>query len=108
MLRSVLLILAGCVANFSGIHDAAAQFPIKIPKIPKAEKTAQATPSKTESTKTEPSMTPMAIRSDGQPTIVKDSVQVTAFTFSNYRKKSDTWSWVPKIKFSVNGPIESG
>ena len=51
--------------------------------------------------------TAAAVEED-QPTIAKDSVQVTAFTFSVYRKNYDTWSWVPKIEYRVNGPIASG
>ncbi|HEY6233332.1 MAG TPA: hypothetical protein VIW64_18855 [Pyrinomonadaceae bacterium] len=43
-----------------------------------------------------------------QPTIAKDSVQVTAFTFNVYKGNYDVWSWVPKIVFRVNGPIASG
>jgi hypothetical protein len=43
-----------------------------------------------------------------QPTIAKDSVQVTAFTFNVYRGNYDVWSWVPRIEFRVNGPIPSG
>jgi hypothetical protein len=46
--------------------------------------------------------------SQEQPTIAKDSIQVTAFTFNVYRKNYDVWSWVPKIEFRVNGPIASG
>jgi len=42
------------------------------------------------------------------PTIAKDSVQVTAFTFNVYRKSYDTWSWVPRIQYRANGPIPSG
>src|SRR6266496_5527719 len=38
---------------------------------------------------------------EDQPTIAKDSVQVTAFTFSVYRKNYDIWSWVPKINYST-------
>ncbi len=45
---------------------------------------------------------------EAQPTIAKDSVQVTAFTFSVYRKNYDVWSWAPKINYRVNGPIDSG
>jgi hypothetical protein len=45
---------------------------------------------------------------DDQPTIIKDSIQVTAFTFNDYKKSFDTWSWVPSIAFHVNGPIASG
>jgi len=43
-----------------------------------------------------------------QPTIQKDSVQVTAFTNGAYHGSYDTWSWVPKMEFRVNGPIPSG
>ena len=43
-----------------------------------------------------------------QPTIVKDSIQLTAFTFDVYRKNYDIWSWVPRMTFRVNGPIPSG
>jgi len=45
---------------------------------------------------------------DDQPTIAKDSIQVTAFTFNVYKKNYDIWSWVPRIQYRVNGPIESG
>ncbi len=46
--------------------------------------------------------------SDDQPTIVKDSVQLTPFTFDVYRRNYDVWSWVPRMTFRVNGPIPSG
>ena len=45
---------------------------------------------------------------DDEPTISKDSIQVTAFTFSVYHKNFDIWSWVPRIQFRVNGPVASG
>jgi hypothetical protein len=44
----------------------------------------------------------------GQPTVAKDSVQLTPFTYNVYRKSYDVWSWVPQIQFRVNGPIPSG
>jgi hypothetical protein len=44
----------------------------------------------------------------GTPSVAKDTLQLTAFTFSAYKGNSDVWSWVPRIKYSVNGPIESG
>lgn len=47
-------------------------------------------------------------RAQDQPTIAKDSVQVTAFTFNVYKGNYDVWSWVPKMQFRVNGPIASG
>ena len=43
-----------------------------------------------------------------QPTIAKDTVQVTPFTFNVYQKNYNVWSWVPRIDFRVNGPIPSG
>ena len=43
-----------------------------------------------------------------QPTIAKDSIQIRAFTFNVYKGNYDTWSWVPEMKFRVNGPIASG
>ena len=46
--------------------------------------------------------------SQDQPTIAKDSIQITAFTFNVYKGNYDVWSWVPLMKFRVNGPIASG
>ena len=43
-----------------------------------------------------------------QPTIAKDSVQVTAFTLSSYKGDFKTFSWLPRTQFRVNGPIASG
>lgn len=48
------------------------------------------------------------VRAQDQPTIAKDSVQVTAFTFNVYKGNYDVWSWVPRMQFRVNGPIASG
>src|SRR5882724_10244885 len=45
---------------------------------------------------------------DDQPTLGKDSLQITAFTFNVYKKNYDVWSWVPRASFRVNGPIASG
>jgi len=42
------------------------------------------------------------------PTIAKDSVQLTAFTYNVYKGNYDVWSWVPLITYRVNGPIPSG
>jgi hypothetical protein len=47
-------------------------------------------------------------QSAAQPSIPKDSVQTTAFTFNVYRGNYDVWSWVPRMEFRVNGPIPSG
>lgn len=46
--------------------------------------------------------------SEARPSIVKDSVQVSAFTIAAYKGRYDTWSWVPSIRYQVNGPIASG
>jgi hypothetical protein len=43
-----------------------------------------------------------------KPTIMKDWVQVDAFTVNSYKGNYDVWSWIPMISFRVNGPIESG
>ena len=43
-----------------------------------------------------------------QPTVAKNSVQVTPFTVNSYKGNYDEWSWLPRIRFRVNGPIPSG
>ena len=43
-----------------------------------------------------------------QPTLAKDSLQITAFTVSSYKGNYDVWSWLPRMQFRVNGPIASG
>jgi hypothetical protein len=48
------------------------------------------------------------VEAQDQPTIQKDSVQVTAFTLSSYKGDYKVFSWVPRIQFRVNGPIASG
>jgi hypothetical protein len=49
-----------------------------------------------------------SIADEDQPTIAKDSLQVTAFTLGVFHGDFDKWSWVPKAHFRVNGPIASG
>lgn len=51
---------------------------------------------------------PAATAAQDQPTIAKDSLQVTAFTNNSYKGNYDVWSWVPRMQFRVNGPIPSG
>jgi len=53
-------------------------------------------------------LTPKFIAAQDQPTIQKDSVQVTAFTLSSYKKDFKVFSWVPTLNMRVNGPIASG
>ena len=43
-----------------------------------------------------------------QPTLSKDSLQITAFTVNVYKGNYDVWSWLPRMQFRVNGPIASG
>ena len=49
-----------------------------------------------------------SVGQEDQPTIAKDSVQVTAFTLSSYKKDFKVFSWVPRLQLRVNGPIASG
>jgi len=53
-------------------------------------------------------LTPKFIAAQDQPTIQKDSVQVTAFTLSSYKKDFKVFSWVPTLNMRLNGPIASG
>jgi hypothetical protein len=46
--------------------------------------------------------------SQDEPTIAKDSIQVTAFTVNQYKGNYDNWSWLPRMQYRVNGPIASG
>src|SRR4051794_39906357 len=50
----------------------------------------------------------LQISARAQPSIQKDTVLVSAFTVDSYKGSFDTWSWLPVVKFKVNGPIESG
>jgi hypothetical protein len=43
-----------------------------------------------------------------QPTLQKDTLQITAYTNNSFKGNYDVWSWVPKMEFRVNGPIASG
>ncbi|HWS54111.1 MAG TPA: hypothetical protein VN228_08295, partial [Pyrinomonadaceae bacterium] len=45
---------------------------------------------------------------DDQPTLQKDTLQITAWTNNSYKGNYDVWSWVPRMQFRVNGPIPSG
>src|SRR3989440_1921960 len=47
-------------------------------------------------------------KAQDQPAIQRDSVQVTAFTLSSYKKDFKVFSWVPRLNLRVNGPIASG
>lgn len=49
-----------------------------------------------------------AATAQDQPTIIKDWVQLTAYTVNHQKGNYDYWTWLPRIDFRVNGPIESG
>ena len=48
------------------------------------------------------------MQSADQPSLQKDTLQITAWTNNSYKGNYDVWSWVPKLEFRVNGPIASG
>ena len=50
----------------------------------------------------------LAAIDEDRPVIIKDTIQVTAFTFNSYQKNYDVWSWAPVTSFHVRGPIASG
>ena len=42
------------------------------------------------------------------PSIQKDSLLIQAHTVGNFHKDYDVYSWVPQVRFRINGPVESG
>jgi hypothetical protein len=92
-----------------GLQSASAQF--RIPEFPGIKK-PKADPPRTAGGQSESAPAPAAAPTTGpsaanpdQPTIGKDSIQVTAFTNSSYRGNYNVWSWVPRMEYIVNGPI---
>lgn len=108
MARRILLIFTIIAGSMTYPHAAAAQFTVKLPKVPKAEKPQPSASADAQQIQQERTMTETRGTVADQASIQKDSVQAIAFTLSAYRGSSAVWSWVPKIKFAVNGPIESG
>lgn len=128
MKKNTLLMVAFTSLTFFGLPTASAQLPVKIrlPKVsPSKPETKPETKSETKprelpatSRDTTPTSPPPESRNEtkpapvaagqDQPTIAKDSVQVTAFTFSVYKGNYDVWSWVPNMEYRLNGPIASG
>lgn len=90
-------------------HAVSAQFNIKIPKIakPKSEPPTAGQPQPT-SNESVPENARSKIAGSTAPSIAKDFVQVTPFTYSSYQKNYDVWSWVPMMSFRINGPVASG
>lgn len=121
MTRYTTLILAILMVLSFGGGQASAQF--SIPKLPKVKKptepqqptttppdTSESRPTSIKPTRSStPSGNPIANTAAGDtPTVAKDSIVVNAFTLSSYKGSFKVWSWVPKMEFRVNGPIESG
>jgi hypothetical protein len=55
-----------------------------------------------------PLVTQTSRAADAGPTMQKDSLLVDAHTLNVYKKDYDKWSWVPRVRFRLNGPIPSG
>jgi hypothetical protein len=118
------LSLLSCALLFfavAGWQAASAQLPkIKLPKTSQPKTQPSPTPSATttsndaqptqpeRSNETATTAAGNSGASQDQPTINKDSLQVTAYTNGAYKGSYDTWSWVPQLEFSVNGPVASG
>lgn len=114
MKRIVFVVAASLVFTVGLAGLAAAQFPIKIPKMPKVEKpkTESTQPTNTPSTSA-PSTSSRGsagkshqydfIRPTAQVLLVKDSIYIQAETTDDYWKTPGvkTSSWVPKVQFNV-------
>src|SRR5215467_10056202 len=52
------------------------------------------------------------VSTQDQPTIAKDTLHVTLRTHNQYyrngQRDESTWSWTPRIKYRVNGPLAGG
>ena len=118
MKKISLLTLAVLVFAAFSLQTASAQFP-KIPKIGKPSQPqptpvdkAQPTGTNSQPSRSQPDIqSPTTSAADG-PTINKPSVQITLRTHQQYyrgaQEDQETWSWTPRIKFRVNGPITAG
>jgi hypothetical protein len=118
MKRSSLVAFTSLIIALYTLQTVSAQLP-RLPKIRKPEPaktqpTPAAQPAPAEETRPAQPAAPAAATAqaatggeDG-PTIVKDSIQLNAFTHNVYRGNYDQWSWVPRIEYRVNGPIPSG
>src|SRR5687767_4526579 len=120
-MRKISFMACAClILTAFGLQAASAQF--KLPDIPgikkpkaaptpkvDAESTPAAAPAAAvKPTAAAPSTTSVSAAGPDQPTVVKDSIQLKAYTNSSYRKNFSVWSWVPSVTFRVNGPIASG
>ena len=115
------------LAGFT-FQTASAQLPGGIPRIPRPNRpkatptptpapaeTAQPapateTPPATQPRQNTPAATAPAPGASGQnqPSLMYDSLQITAWTNNSYKGNYDVWSWVPQMKFKYWGPVPSG
>ncbi len=127
MKRSRCFIFAFSVVLFLSLSNTFAQFPIKIPKLPKVEKSKQAQPkaeqpktdgsrptqerdaTPTEQTKSPPQNSDSKKvydleRPTDKPAFIKDSLYIQAVTHKEYwklPKENKYSSWVPKVRFDT-------
>jgi hypothetical protein len=114
-----LLVLALLIFACTGPQGASAQLP-KIPRIPtrpKPQPTPAAQPAPAANSQPAPQPAPAANNNTNaqaaaagadQPALMYDSLQVTAWTNNSYKGSYDVWSWTPRMKFRVWGPVPSG
>ena len=117
MKKISLPILAVVVFAILSLQTASAQFP-KIPKIgkpspqPTPVNTAQPTVTNSQPSPSQPDTQGPTTSASTGATINKPSVQITLRTHQQYyrgaQEDQETWSWTPRIKFRVNGPITAG
>ncbi len=128
MRKRLFVALAFLTLAGFGFQTASAQFPSGLPRIPRPGK-PKPTPTPAEmaqpapATETTPAGQPRqnapaatataaplqtAASGPDQPYLMKDSLQVTAWTRNSYKGSFDVWSWVPQMKFRVWGPVPSG
>jgi hypothetical protein len=127
MKKILILVFAVLALTITCFQSAEAQFKIKVPKIgkPKEEQkkelptieqpeTEQPTEERSPTTPSnKPSRTNASTPAPNkaaatEPSIAKDSVQVTPATSGNYHKNYEIWSWYPMMSFRVDGPTASG
>jgi hypothetical protein len=104
-MKSKLLKAFGILALFGLMATAAAaQFPVKLPKIPKVKTESTPFPAGNPATSSSSETKQPA----GGPTIVKTRIQFRAWTVNSYKDDFKVWSWIPLIKLTVDGALPSG
>jgi hypothetical protein len=105
----IFLALAGF-----GFQTASAQWPDGLPRIPRPGK-PKATPTPAESAPPATIVQPQPSAGStttqpqaGGPTVFKTRIQFRAWTINSYKGESAVWSWIPLVRFNVNGALPSG